>query len=44
MGRQGLDLLQAGPTKKLVTCESFNSRHDTRNLSSGIASVGTLDF
>ncbi|KAJ1703920.1 hypothetical protein LUZ63_003699 [Rhynchospora breviuscula] len=44
MGRQGLDLLQTGPAKRLATCDSYNSRHDPNNLSNGIASVGTIEF
>ncbi|KAJ4807937.1 Auxin response factor [Rhynchospora pubera] len=47
MGKEGLSLLNAaGPAKRLQSngCDAFLARQDSQNLSSGIPSVGSLDY
>ncbi|KAM7505817.1 hypothetical protein LguiB_004721 [Lonicera macranthoides] len=50
MGKQGLELLNSVPVQRLsnnnstTTCDNYASRQESRNLSSGIASVGSLDY
>ncbi|OMO65817.1 AUX/IAA protein [Corchorus olitorius] len=46
MGKRGLELLNSVPVQRLSngTCDDYVSRQDSRNLSSGIASVGSLDY
>ncbi|KAA0054028.1 auxin response factor 6-like [Cucumis melo var. makuwa] len=46
MGKRGLELLNSVPIQRLSnsTCDDYGSRQDSRNLISGIASVGPLDY
>ncbi|KAK4440200.1 Auxin response factor 6 [Sesamum alatum] len=48
MGKRGLELLNSVPIQKLPlpngTCDGYANRRETRNMSAGIPSVGTLDF
>jgi hypothetical protein len=47
MGKEGLSLLNAvGPARRLQSngCDAFHARQDSQNLSSGIPTVGTLDY
>ncbi|XVF25415.1 hypothetical protein REPUB_Repub13aG0210500 [Reevesia pubescens] len=46
MGKRGLELLNSVPVQRLSNgiCDDYVSRQDERNLSSGIASVGSLDY
>ena len=50
MGKRGLELLSSVPVQRLsnnnstTTCDNYASRQESRNLSSGIASVGSLDY
>ncbi|GFY88828.1 auxin response factor 6 [Actinidia rufa] len=46
MGKQGLELLNSVPIQRLSNsnCDDYASRQESRNLSSGIASVGSLDY
>ena len=46
MGKQGLELLNSVPIQRLsnTNCDDYSSRQESRNLSSGIASVGSLDY
>ncbi|XVF87105.1 hypothetical protein PTKIN_Ptkin18bG0093200 [Pterospermum kingtungense] len=46
MGKRGLELLNSVPVQRLSNggCDDYVSRQDSRNLSSGIASVGSLDY
>lgn len=48
MGKDGLHLLNApGPAKRLQSnsCDTYHlARQDSQNLSSGIPSVGSLDY
>ncbi|XP_057465389.1 auxin response factor 6-like isoform X1 [Actinidia eriantha] len=46
MGKQGLELLNSVPIQRLSNsnCNDYSSRQESRNLSSGIASVGSLDY
>uniref|UniRef100_A0A1D1Y3P7 Auxin response factor n=1 Tax=Anthurium amnicola TaxID=1678845 RepID=A0A1D1Y3P7_9ARAE len=46
MGKQGLDLLDPAPTKKHSgsSCDNHVTQQDSRNLSAGIPSVGSLDY
>ncbi|XWS12316.1 hypothetical protein CRYUN_Cryun37aG0079300 [Craigia yunnanensis] len=46
MGKRGLELLNSVPVQRLSngSCDDYMSRQDSRNLSSGIASVGSLDY
>ncbi|XP_068657523.1 auxin response factor 6-like [Aristolochia californica] len=46
MGKQGLELLNSVPIQRLSSnsCDDYVSRQDSRNLSSGITSVGSLDY
>ncbi|XP_008777704.2 auxin response factor 17-like isoform X2 [Phoenix dactylifera] len=46
MGKQGVDLLNSAPIKRLPSnsCDGYGSRQDSRNLSAGITSVGSLDY
>jgi hypothetical protein len=46
MGKEGLNLLNAGPAKRLQSnsCDAYLARQDSQNLSSGIPSVGSLDY
>ncbi|KAK6264433.1 hypothetical protein QUC31_012594 [Theobroma cacao] len=46
MGKRGLELLNSVPVQRLSngSCDDYVSRQDSRNLSSGIASVGSLDY
>ncbi|KAK1385734.1 hypothetical protein POM88_023469 [Heracleum sosnowskyi] len=45
-GKQGIELLNAVPVQRLSTtsCDNYASQQESRNLNSGIASVGTLDY
>ncbi|KAB2081757.1 hypothetical protein ES319_A05G152500v1 [Gossypium barbadense] len=45
MGKRGLELLNSVPVQRLSngSCDDYASQQDSRNLSSGIASVGSLD-
>lgn len=45
-GKQGLELLNSVPVQKLSNsgCENYVGPQETRNLSPGIASVGSLDY
>ncbi|KAF3450372.1 hypothetical protein FNV43_RR06452 [Rhamnella rubrinervis] len=46
MGKRGLELLNSVPIQRLSnnSCDDYGSRQDSRNLSSGITSVGSLDY
>ncbi|KAK8584956.1 hypothetical protein V6N13_138898 [Hibiscus sabdariffa] len=46
MGKRGLELLNSVPVQRLSngSCDDYVSQQESRNLSSGIASVGSLDF
>ncbi|GAV83829.1 AUX_IAA domain-containing protein/B3 domain-containing protein/Auxin_resp domain-containing protein [Cephalotus follicularis] len=46
MGKQGLELLNSVPIQRLSnsSCDDYASRQDSRNLSTGITSVGSLDY
>ncbi|KAI7999464.1 Auxin response factor 6 [Camellia lanceoleosa] len=46
MGKHGLELLNSVPIQRLSnsSCEDYTSQQDSRNLSSGIASVGSLEY
>ncbi|XP_072953971.1 auxin response factor 17-like [Typha angustifolia] len=46
MGKQGLNLLSSAPIKRLPSnsCDDYVSRQDARNLSTGITSVGSLEY
>ncbi|WOL16212.1 auxin response factor 6-like isoform X1 [Canna indica] len=46
MGKENIDLLNSAPIKRLPsnTCDGFIGRQDSRNLSTGIASVGSLEY
>uniref|UniRef100_A0ACD5V788 Uncharacterized protein n=1 Tax=Avena sativa TaxID=4498 RepID=A0ACD5V788_AVESA len=45
MGKQGIELLSSAPARRLGnTCDNYGSRPESRNLSTGIASVGTVEF
>ncbi|KAL6992200.1 hypothetical protein U1Q18_010307 [Sarracenia purpurea var. burkii] len=46
MGKHGLELLNAVPIQRLSSssCDDYSSRQESRNLSSGIASVGSLEY
>ncbi|XP_012445215.1 auxin response factor 6 isoform X4 [Gossypium raimondii] len=46
MGKRGLELLNSVPVQRLLngSCDDYASQQDSRNLSSGIASVGSLDY
>uniref|UniRef100_A0A2P2MGM1 Auxin response factor n=3 Tax=Rhizophora mucronata TaxID=61149 RepID=A0A2P2MGM1_RHIMU len=46
MGKRGLELLNSVPVQRLSngSCDGYASRQDSRNLSSGITSVGSLDY
>lgn len=46
MGKHGLELLNSVPIQRLSngSCDDYASRQDSRNLSSGITSVGSLDY
>ncbi|KAK8594758.1 hypothetical protein V6N13_015675 [Hibiscus sabdariffa] len=46
MGKRGQELLNSVPVQRLSngSCDDYVNRQDSRNLSSGIASVGSLDY
>ncbi|XP_057996880.1 auxin response factor 6 isoform X2 [Hevea brasiliensis] len=46
MGKRGLELLNSVPIQRLSngSCDDYASRQDSRNLSTGITSVGSLDY
>ncbi|GMI77779.1 hypothetical protein HRI_001447100 [Hibiscus trionum] len=46
MGKRGLKLLNSVSVQRLSngSCDDYVNRQDSRNLSSGIASVGSLDY
>nr|ALF45201.1 auxin response factor 6 [Camellia sinensis] len=46
MGKRGLELLNSVPTQRLSdsNCDDYASGQESRNLSSGIASMGSLDY
>ncbi|XP_065857680.1 auxin response factor 6 [Euphorbia lathyris] len=46
MGKRGLELLNSVPIQRLSnsSCDDYTSRQDSRNLSTGITAVGSLDF
>lgn len=46
MGKRGLELLNSVSIQRLSnnSCDDYPSRQDSRNLSSGITSVGSLDY
>ncbi|XXG68350.1 hypothetical protein AAC387_Pa06g1458 [Persea americana] len=46
MGQQGRELLNSVPIQRLpsTSCDDYVSRQDSRNLSSGITSVGSLEY
>ncbi|XP_038976117.1 auxin response factor 17-like isoform X1 [Phoenix dactylifera] len=46
MGKQGVNLLNSAPIKRPPSnsCDGYVSRQDSRNLSSSITSVGSLDY
>ncbi|CAM0909410.1 unnamed protein product [Alopecurus aequalis] len=45
MGKQGLELLSSAPGKRLgsSSCDDYASRQESRSLSTGIASVGSVE-
>jgi hypothetical protein len=45
MGKQGLELLSSAPARRLgSSCDDYVSRQESRSLSTGIASVGSVEF
>uniref|UniRef100_A0A7N1A7W0 Auxin-responsive protein n=1 Tax=Kalanchoe fedtschenkoi TaxID=63787 RepID=A0A7N1A7W0_KALFE len=46
MGKRGLELLNSVPIQRLSSngCEEYSSRQESRNLSSGITAVGSLEY
>ncbi|KAL1833990.1 hypothetical protein ACET3Z_003641 [Daucus carota] len=46
MGKEGLELLNSVPVQRLSNtgCDNYASQQESRNLSTGIASVGSLDY
>ncbi|XP_043688515.1 LOW QUALITY PROTEIN: auxin response factor 6-like [Telopea speciosissima] len=46
MGQQGRELLNSVPIQRLSSssCDDYVSRQDSRNLSTGITSVGSIDY
>ncbi|ESR62208.1 hypothetical protein CICLE_v10014198mg [Citrus x clementina] len=46
MGKRGNELLNSVPIQRLSnsSCDDYATRQDSRNLSAGITSVGSLDF
>ncbi|XP_039146011.1 auxin response factor 6-like [Dioscorea cayenensis subsp. rotundata] len=44
MGKQGVDLLNSVPLKRLSSNSCDDYRQDSRSLNTGITSVGTLDY
>ncbi|KAH6825650.1 auxin response factor 8 [Perilla frutescens var. hirtella] len=48
MGKRGLELLKSVPLQRLPVqnggCDGYASRQESRNMSAGIPSVGSLDF
>ncbi|XP_052179642.1 auxin response factor 6 isoform X2 [Diospyros lotus] len=46
MGKHGIELLSSFPIQRLSngSCDDYPSRQESRNLSTGIASVGSLDY
>ncbi|KAK1280886.1 Auxin response factor 6 [Acorus gramineus] len=46
MGKESAELLNAVPIRRLSnsSCDDYVSRQDSRNLNSGITSVGSLDY
>lgn len=46
MGKEGDELLDSVPMKRLSNgnCDNYASRQDSRNMSNGIASVGSLEY
>jgi hypothetical protein len=45
MGKQVIELLSSAPARRLGNgCDNHSSRPDSRKLSTGIASVGTVEF
>ncbi|GER24623.1 auxin response factor [Striga asiatica] len=44
MRKRGLELRNNVPLHQNVGCEGYPSRQESRNMTSGIASVGTLNF
>ncbi|KAI6703406.1 hypothetical protein NL676_012542 [Syzygium grande] len=46
MGKRGLELLNSVPVQRLSngSCDEFTNRQDSRTMSSGIPSVGSLDY
>ncbi|CAL5345409.1 unnamed protein product [Camellia sinensis] len=46
MGKHGLELLNSVPIQRFSnsSCDDYTSQQDSRNLSSGIASVGSLEY
>ncbi|CAK7350165.1 unnamed protein product [Dovyalis caffra] len=46
MGKQGLELLNSVPIQRLSngSCDDYANRQDSKNLSTGITSVGSLDY
>lgn len=45
MGKQGIELLSSAPARRLGNgCDNYVSRQESRNLSTGIAAVGSVEF
>ncbi|KAB1222701.1 Auxin response factor 6 [Morella rubra] len=46
MGKRGLELLNSVPIQRVSgnSCDDYANRQDSRNLSSGITSVGSLEY
>jgi hypothetical protein len=46
MGKQGLELLSSAPAARRLgsSCDGYVSRQESRSLSTGIASVGSVEF
>ncbi|XP_062229575.1 auxin response factor 17-like [Phragmites australis] len=45
MGKQGLELLSSAPARRLGSiCDDYVSRQESRSLSTGIASVGSVEL
>lgn len=46
MGKRGIELLNSVPVQRLSngSCDDYGSRQDSKNLSTGITSVGSLDY
>ncbi|KAG8069832.1 hypothetical protein GUJ93_ZPchr0006g41816 [Zizania palustris] len=45
MGKQGIELFSSAPARRLAnSCDNYMSKQESRSLSTGIASVGSVEF